>query len=97
MPMAVEKVVFLTGDVDFETIDGWSAAINEALVDEPSLLALDMGAVSFIDSKGLSMLLAARARCHDRSAAIELRHVPASVDRLLHMTGLDLVFADGRP
>ena len=88
----MRTVLFLSGELDFASVEGWKAEIAAALIDRPSSLVLDLSEVSFIDSLGLGLLVAARTRCQDRSTTLELRHVSEAVCYLLRVTGLDAVF-----
>ena len=92
----MQTVLFLSGELDFASVEGWKAEIAVALIDSPSSLVLDLSEVSFIDSLGLGLLVAARARCHDRSTSLELRRASKAVCYLLHVTGLDAVFEADR-
>lgn len=91
--MAGRTVLALTGELDFLTAEAWSDAIGAALLDSPSTLVLDMADVAFIDSTGLGMLVDTRSRCRGRPTTLELSPVSAAVRTLLHVAGLEDVFA----
>lgn len=52
------------------------------------LLVVDLGAVDFVDSSGLGLLVELRQLADDRGAGFVLRSVPRRVSRLLQLTGL---------
>jgi anti-sigma B factor antagonist len=91
--MTGRTVLALTGEIDFLTAEAWSEAIGAALLDGPSTLVLDMGAVAFIDSTGLGMLVDTRSRCQRGPTTLELSPVSVAVRNLLHLAGLETVFA----
>lgn len=90
--MPARTTVRLFGEIDFLTIGRWNRVFDAALRDTPDVIALDMCDVTFIDSAGIGMLVAARARCIAESVQIELGPVSRSVQDLLHMTGLEPAF-----
>ena len=51
-------------------------------------LVVDLGAVTFVDSSGLGLLVNLRQLAEDRGATFSLRNVPQRVTRLLELTGL---------
>lgn len=57
-----------------------------------STVVLDLSAVAFIDSSGLSALLDARRLAEDTSGELVLRNPSTAVSRLLQMTQLEEVF-----
>lgn len=52
------------------------------------LLVVDIGAIDFVDSSGLGLLVELRQLADDRGAGFVLRSVPRRVSRLLQLTGL---------
>lgn len=69
-------------------IDSYSAALlSERLQDDPGVKVLDLAGISFIDSSGLRVLVAAN-QGRDGIDAIQLRSPSAAVQRLLEISGL---------
>lgn len=70
-----------------------AAACRDTLVDAlcsgPGDLALDLSAVTDIDSAGLQLLLAARRSLREQGATLQLRNVSATVLDALAVFGLD--------
>ena len=59
-------------------------------------LAVDLQAVTFIDSGGLSALVQLNNTAQATSRRFELPHVPPVVERVLAISGLDKVFGRSR-
>lgn len=53
---------------------------------------LDLGGISFIDSSGLSALIASHKQVRAAGGALELHHAGEPVRRMLAVTGMDKVF-----
>jgi anti-anti-sigma factor len=86
---ADQRVLCLSGDVDTEVATRFAHAQGRERV---VVDAIDAGAVTFISSSGLALML----RCAEASAAagrhLVLRSASHSVDRALQLAGLDTVF-----
>ncbi len=82
------RVLVVSGEVDVASADDLLPAAEPCLVSGASELRVDLGAVTFIDSSGLGALVQLRnaAARHDQQVVLE--NVPASVRRLLEITGL---------
>jgi anti-anti-sigma factor len=91
------RVVTVRGEIDAHTCGRLQAAIDRAIdllgPDEPRLL-VDVGAVGFIDSSGLRVLVNAANRLDDSGTKLTLRNPSATVLRLLEVTGLDEHFLE---
>lgn len=81
-------VLVVTGELDMQTAPQLSGALRQALRDRPGVLVIDLSAVEFLGSAGLTVLLDA----HDSAGQdTNLRLVAASriTLRPLEITGLD--------
>ncbi len=76
-----EILVRVSGEVDLRTSDVLLEALSPA---GERRIALDLTEMTFIDSTGLSVLIAARKR----GAVIVLRNPPPQMQKLLTITGL---------
>lgn len=85
-----EAVVTVGGDIDAETSPQLEAEINSVLGGGVRSVIVDVEAVSFLGSSGLSVLIGAH-RAADR---FELRRGNRIVDRLIELTGLGLLYGD---
>ncbi|MFG2602778.1 STAS domain-containing protein [Streptomyces sp. NPDC048514] len=85
-------VIELAGELDHRT----AADVREAL---PGLrlragqqLVLDLGALTFCDSSGITVLISARNHALAAEASIALAAVPHRVSRIFRIVGLEQVF-----
>ncbi|MER6694287.1 STAS domain-containing protein [Streptomyces minutiscleroticus] len=84
----------IRGDLDYDTGDEFSTAVNEALDAHVRRhgtalrhLHLDCAELRAIDSIGLSALLALRRRTHPAGVTLYFRHEPVYLTRMLEVTG----------
>jgi anti-sigma B factor antagonist len=87
-----ESVVELRGDIDLKSVPGWRKTVDDTLAGQPSVLVLDLGQVTFMDSMGLSLLLDVLKRTRAEGTRTVLRDLPPSVDRLLQLSGIRDLF-----
>ncbi|WP_375500178.1 STAS domain-containing protein [uncultured Jatrophihabitans sp.] len=82
------------GDVDLANITPIRHELDEAL-DTPDVerLVIDLGAVGFVDSLGLGMLVYAMNTAQTRGIAMSVRHVPPRTQELIDVAGLSQVLA----
>ena len=93
-PAPAGPVIAVAGALDVHTAIELRPAVMrtaEAL-DAGRELVLDLAELDFIDSSGLSVLIAAHKRCVARGARMRLVNAPAFVRRLLAVTGLKTIF-----
>lgn len=83
-----ELVVIVRGEVDLATVDAFSAVVDEALL-ESSRLVIDFSDTTFLDSTGLSVLVAAHRRLGQNRQTIVLRAPSEVVRRALMVSGVD--------
>lgn len=82
-------VVRLSGEVDVAASPELRARVDAAAAGP---LVFDLSAVTFVDSSGLRELLRARMECDRRGGRLLLAGVPATVARLLELTGTATMF-----
>jgi anti-anti-sigma factor len=87
-------VLSLVGDVDLASEDGWRRRGDELLASQPDLqnLVVDVSGVSFIDSRGMAVLVYLHTALLGRGGELPLRAVPPRVAKALTVAGLDQVF-----
>jgi serine/threonine-protein kinase RsbW len=85
---STETVYRLSGDLDFRAVDSARAALLLALERARGVLVIDLSAVDFIDSSGLSVLTEAARNAARRTIRIRLRGLDPHHERLLHVIGL---------
>jgi anti-sigma B factor antagonist len=83
-----ETIVALTGEIDLQTAPRLSDAVNDALEEDPVRVVLDMGGVTFCDSRGLGTLVVlSRAAARSRSVLV-LVNLGDFLKRLLAVSGI---------
>lgn len=83
------RTVRLGGELDLAGAPALEAAIEEAMADAERRLVIDFSALTFIDSTGIAILVAAMG---DERAAGRLAFVPSpapAVTRVLKLTGVE--------
>ena len=84
----------VSGDVDSETAPALDSAVRALIADGVTSLSLDAGAVTFLSSAGLSVFVSAKKELPDEGGFVLLRG-NRTVDRLIQLTGLELLFGSG--
>jgi len=85
--------VLLSGDLDVQTSPSLRAELTD-LIDAAKpgdQVLVDLGAVTLVDSSGLSVLVAAHKLAVAGGARLLLAALPRHVERTLGITGLDEV------
>lgn len=85
-------VVRLAGELDLYNAEAVRDALGEAVADEPERVVVDLGAVEFLDSTALGVLVEARAKLPDRRAFL-LAAPGVEPRRALEVAGLDRHFS----
>ncbi len=80
-------VIVVVGDVDLRTRDQLSAAVS-GLFNEAQRVVADLSRVTFLDSSGLSVLIAARQEATRLARDFRIRAGNGPVARVLHTAGL---------
>lgn len=88
-PFAIVTVV---GDVDLGTAGRLGDEAMTAVGTETPNVVFDLGGVTFLDSSGLKVLVAAQKRAEQAGGSVSLAAVPRVVMRVLTVTALDKVF-----
>jgi len=88
--------VRLTGDVDLATVSSLRSRLHELVINGHVHLAVELDAVTFMDSSGLGVLVAAQREVRVFRGSLVLVAPSPPVRRLLSLTSLDKVF-DVRP
>ncbi|MFE2327145.1 STAS domain-containing protein [Streptomyces sp. NPDC059385] len=79
-------IVTLAGTIDMDTCPYFTQVINALHLDGRTL-ALDLTALTFMDSSGLNAFLALRQRAETEGGSLELVCVPQQALRVLDLTG----------
>jgi anti-sigma B factor antagonist len=86
-----ECVLLVEGELDHHTAAELQDAVTAIELTGGQRLVLDVAGLRFCDSSGLAVFLAARGHAVDAGATIVLAGVPAHMNRILRITGLDKV------
>jgi anti-sigma B factor antagonist len=80
------------GEIDIYTAPHLEVGLRHAVLSASpgAAITADLSAVSFIDARGLTALVEAEAYAIVRGVALVFAGVPASITRLLTITGLRL-------
>lgn len=89
---AEEPRVHATGEIDLATAPLLRATLSDLVDDGARLITLDFAEVTFLDSSGLGVLVAAMKRLEARGGRIRVEHSRDNVRRIFEITGLDQAF-----
>ncbi|QFX79532.1 STAS domain-containing protein [Streptomyces sp. SYP-A7193] len=87
------QVIELAGDLDHHTAPEVRAALPALDLRAGQQLVIDLGSLTFCDSSGITVLIAARNHALAAGASIVLVAVPNRVSRIFRIVGLDQVFS----
>lgn len=82
------RLVAASGEIDIASAPALDAALAEAADDADGPVAVDLRAVTFMDSSGLRSLLTARRRLAEDGRALGLVCGPGPVRRVLEVAGV---------
>jgi anti-sigma B factor antagonist len=82
-------VARVVGELDIATAELLEQELERVSRCDAALIVLDLGAVGFIDSKGLQVLLAAARRSRENGNRLRIRRGSEVVDRLIRLSGLE--------
>ena len=85
-------VLELTGELDHHTAPQVRDLLPGLHVEPGQQLVIDLGGLTFCDSSGITLLIAARNRALAAHGTIALASVPAMVSRIFAIVGLTQVF-----
>jgi len=76
--------VSVVGEIDISNAESLGAKFDHLIGDETDQLVVDLGALQFMDSSGIAMLL----RIAARTGTVEIRNPSDVVLRIIECTGL---------
>jgi anti-anti-sigma factor len=85
-------VIELTGELDNDSAPDVRTLLPRLTLQAGQQLVIDLTGITFCDSSGMTVLIAARNHALAAQADIALAAVPDRVSRMLHIVGLDQVF-----
>ena len=76
------------GDIDAYTGPRLSDHLNSAVAETTGDITLDLSKVSFVDSTGIAVMVAAAKKLRERGSELIVESPPRMVTKLLEMTGV---------
>jgi anti-anti-sigma factor len=86
-------VLTVEGELDLAAASTWDDAVVVHLDRGPAQIDVDLGAVTFMDSSGLGVLVKLRSWADGHDARLQLLRVPRNVLRVLEFSGVVELFA----
>jgi anti-sigma B factor antagonist len=85
-----ERVVLrLDGELDLASVPLLESEVENATLDDPTMIVLDLRGLEFIDSTGLRAILSLDQRSTERGQTFALVRGSQQVQRLMNMTRVD--------
>ena len=84
--------IALRGELDLEHAYTFDEELKRVEALEPDCICLDLRELTFLDSTGLSRLVAARRRAMKAGRRLVLVRGPAAVQRVFQLTAVDEAF-----
>ena len=84
--------IALRGELDLERAYTFDEELRRIEALEPRCICVDLRELSFLDSTGLSRIVAARRRARRAKRRLVLVRGPAAVQRVFQLTALDEAF-----
>lgn len=97
MPVSFQKqrrrlIVSLQGELDHHTAEQMRLDIDRRLLaDKPSVLCLDFGAVSFMDSSGVGLVMGRYRLMRSWGGKLELCGMSGTVRRIMQLSGIETI------
>jgi anti-anti-sigma factor len=88
-------VIRVSGELEAMEAQKLTECAAGLLGDGARSLVIDLADVTFMDSSGLNALIEARSRAEMQLGTVTVRNPTSFVQRLLHITGLELLCEDG--
>ncbi len=83
----------VSGELDYHTAPRLRAGLEEVPLDTGVGLIIDLSALTYCDSTGVSILVSAYHRAKSAGAALALAGMNSDIARVFRVIGLDQVFA----
>jgi anti-anti-sigma factor len=85
-------VVTIDGELEFGTAAKLRTTLSDLAQEDADPVVIDLAAVRFIDSTGLSLLVQAKQRFSAQGRRFELRRASGRVSRVIQISGLAELF-----
>lgn len=82
--------VYLQGEIDHHFAKGIREEIDKAIqFNMPSLLILDFGDVTFMDSSGIGLVMGRYKNLQKNGAKLSLLNLPENIYKIMKLAGID--------
>jgi anti-sigma B factor antagonist len=88
---AAGPIVGVVGDLDLASAPALRKTLTDLFAESPATVVVDLGAITFIDSTGLAVLVGAARRAQTMGSRIVFRNPRASIRKVIELTGADRV------
>ncbi len=85
----------VSGEIDIQSSPILDEQVRSVLGEGATSIVIDLAGVTFLDSTGLSVLVAALKRCQSVGGTVRLMSLRPNVRRVLEITGLTDAFQVG--
>ena len=85
-------IISLSGKMNAITVSELKALLKKSIEEGSIRMIVDLSAVDFMDSSGLSALISALKGCREKGGFLRLVNLQAQVRRVFELTLLDRVF-----
>ena len=85
----------LVGDFDMSAVEYFQSSVEEVVKTDGDVVVVDLAALTFIDSSGLSALIEMRRRLAVEGRELRVANVSAPAARVFELTALTDVFVNG--
>lgn len=95
MPLNIQATkevvtVFLNGEIDHHSAKSIREEIDAAIeFNMPSLLALDFGGVTFMDSSGIGLVMGRFRNLQKNKAELTLINLPPNIYKVMKLSGIE--------
>ncbi|MFG1749931.1 STAS domain-containing protein [Streptosporangium sandarakinum] len=83
------RLLVVTGDLDHHTSPGLRDTVEELPMEAGSGVVVDLSALTFCDSTGIAVLIAAHQRAQAAGASLALAGIDPDIARVFRIMGLD--------
>ncbi|MET7427378.1 STAS domain-containing protein [Dactylosporangium sp. NPDC005555] len=97
IPSAGRVTIVLSGELEQQTADQFRTTVRAALQLEPTVLAVDLALITFMDSSGLGAIVAAKRWCDDAGCSLDLEALTPAMHQRIQVSGLADLFGLPEP
>lgn len=84
------SIIRVTGYIDISTSPRLRERIQEVAVTEPAILLIDLGAIEFLDSSGLGVILNGWKLLHAQGGTLAVVSPQSRITKIFEITALNL-------